>query len=635
MGAKPPFAPLKFAEAALKTERQPDGSLLLSSAQPLAPYARCIGEWLVDWAGKAPQRVFLAERATAGWRRITYAETLATARRIGSALLKRGLSPERPVVILSDNGIDHALLMLGALHVGIPVAPVSPAYSLMSKDHAKLKAIIQLLQPGLVYAADGVRFAAALDALKGLPEFSDSEIVIGANPVSGVPCKLFTDLPEGADAANEANNLAVDRAYAAVGPGTIAKFLFTSGSTGEPKGVINTQRMLCSNQQAIAQVWPFLADTPPVIVDWLPWNHTFGANHNFNMVLSNGGTLYIDDGKPMPGLIEKTVANLREIAPTIYFNVPRGFDMLIPFLEQDAELRRNFFSRLQMIFYAAAALPQNLWERLEQLSIRERGERVVMVSAWGSTETAPMVTTVHFPIERAGVIGLPAPGAEVKLVPNASKLELRVRGPNVTPGYWKRPDLTRAAFDTQGFYMIGDAGRFADPDDPAKGIEFDGRIAEDFKLLSGTWVHVGSLRIRGVAALAPLAQDLVIAGHDREEIGLLIFPNVPACRALCPDLPAEGENAVPLAQLLTDPRIRSRLQEGMRSLRDGGSGSSSFATRALIMAEPPTIDANEITDKGYINQRAVLTRRADLVAKLYAAESSETVIRLDAVAPPA
>ena len=618
MSAKPPFAPLKFAEPALKTEHQADGSLLLSSSQPLAPYARCIGEWLVDWAGRTPRQVFLAERAASGWRRITYAETLAAARRIGGALLRKNLSPRRPLAILSDNAIDHALLTLGALHVGIPVAPISPAYSLMSKDHAKLKGIVQLLQPGLIYAADGMRFAPALNALKELPEFADTEVIVGSNPPPDLACRLFADLPlEGDDAA-------VDRAFAAVGPATIAKFLFTSGSTGEPKGVINTQRMLCSNQQAIAQVWPFLDETPPVIVDWLPWNHTFGANHNFNMVLRNGGTLYIDDGKPMPGLVEKTAANLREIAPTMYFNVPRGFDMLIPFLEQDAELRRNFFSRLQMIFYAAAALPQNLWERLEQLSIRERGERVVMVSAWGSTETAPMVTTVHFPIERAGVIGLPAPGAEVKLVPNASKLELRVRGPNVTPGYWKRPDLTRAAFDAQGFYMVGDAGRFADPDDPAKGIEFDGRIAEDFKLLSGTWVHVGSLRVKGIAALAPLAQDLVIAGHDREEIGLLVFPNVPACRALCPDLPAEGEDAVPLAQLLNDPRIRSRLRAGMRALRDDGGGSSSFASRALIMAEAPTIDANEITDKGYINQRAVLTRRADLAAKLFS-ESAEVV----------
>ena len=617
MTAKPAFAALKFAEVALRTETQPDGSLLISSMQPLLPYARCIGDWLVEWAGKTPRQVFLAERVASGWRRITYSETLHATRRIGSALLARKLSPQRPVMILSDNGIDHALLALGAMHVGVPVAPVSPAYSLMSRDHAKLKSIFRLLQPGLIYALDNARFAPALQALASEAGFADTELVFSNNAPTDVASTLFSEL------SAELDDAAVDAAFAAINADTIAKFLFTSGSTGEPKGVINTQRMLCSNQQAISQVWPFLADTPPVIVDWLPWNHTFGANHNFNMVLKNGGTLYIDDGKPVPGLVEKTVANLQDVAPTIYFNVPRGFDMLIPFLEQDAALRRNFFSKLQMIFYAAAALPQNLWERLEQLSIRERGERVVMVSAWGSTETAPMVTTVHFPIERAGVIGVPAPGAVVKLVPNATKLELRVRGPNVTPGYWRRADLTEAAFDAQGFYMIGDAGRLVDPQDPSQGIAFDGRIAEDFKLMTGTWVHVGALRIAALAALAPLAQDIVVAGHDREEIGFLIFPNVAACRALCPELPDDGENAAPLAQVLNDPRIRSRVRNGMRSL--AGDGSSSLATRALLMEQPPSIDASEITDKGYINQRAVLTQRADLVLKLYS-ESAEIIL---------
>ncbi len=619
MTAKPAFAALQFAEVALSTEPQADGSLLISSRQPLAPYARCVGDWLVEWAGKTPQQVFLAERAPGGdWRRINYAQALDAVRRIGSALLARKLSPQRPVMMLSDNGIDHALLALGAMHVGVPVAPVSPAYSLMSKDHAKLKSIFRLLRPGLIYAVDGARFTPALQALRNEDGFGDSELVFSANPAAEAAGKLFSELSAGLDTA------ALDTAFAAVGPDTIAKFLFTSGSTGEPKGVINTQRMLCSNQQAISQVWPFLAQTPPVIVDWLPWNHTFGANHNFNMVLKNGGTLYIDDGKPVPGLVEKTVANLREIAPTIYFNVPRGFDMLIPFLEQDAALRRNFFSKLQLIFYAAAALPQNLWQRLEQLSIKERGERVVMVSAWGSTETAPMVTTVHFPIERAGVIGVPAPGAVLKLVPNASKLELRVRGPNVTPGYWKRADLTAAAFDAQGFYMIGDAGRLVDPADAGKGIEFDGRIAEDFKLTTGTWVHVGALRITALGALMPLAQDIVVAGHDRDEIGFLIFPNVAACRAMCPELPADGEHAVALAELLLDPRIRARVRDGMRSL--SGDGSSNFAARSLLLEQPPSIDASEITDKGYINQRAVLTQRADLVQKLFS--ESADVIRL-------
>ncbi|GMU49942.1 MAG: hypothetical protein AMXMBFR31_21680 [Candidatus Desulfobacillus denitrificans] len=608
-----PFSGLRFAPAAVEVERRADGVQVLRSPQPLQPYARCLGEHLERWAHEAPQRVFLAERAGDGWRRLTFGEALREARAIGAALLARGLSAERPAMVLSDNGIDHALLMLGAMHVGVPVAPISPAYSLMSKDYAKVKAIAGLLRPGLVYAADGSQFAGVLGAV----DFGGAEIVFGARPPAGRPATAFADLrrPPGAE---------VDRAYAAVGPDSVAKFLFTSGSTGEPKGVINTQRMLCSNQQAIAQLWPFLAEKPPVTLDWLPWNHTFGGNHNFNMMLANGGTLYIDGGKPAPGLIEKTVAALREASPTIYFNVPRGFDALIPFLERDAALRKGFFRDLQMIFYAAAALPQNLWQKLEELSVRERGQRTVMVSAWGATETAPMVTTVHFEIDRAGVIGLPAPGTELKLTPNENKLELRVRGPNVTPGYWKRPDLTREAFDEEGFYRIGDAGRFADAADPSKGIEFDGRIAEDFKLMSGIWVHVGALRVKALALLAPVAQDIVVAGHDREEAGFLVFANPVGCRGLCPDLPAEA----PLDQVLSDPRVVAHVRAGMARLRQEGGGSSTYATRALLMAEPPSIDASEITDKGYINQRAVLSRRAALVGRLYAEPSDAAVLRL-------
>ena len=609
--SKAPFASLRFAPAAVDVERRAGGALVLRSPQPLRPYARCLGEHLERWAREAPERVFLAERAGPVWRRLTFGEARAEARAIGAALLARGLSAERPAMVLSDNAIDHALLMLGAMHVGVPVAPISPAYSLMSKDYAKVKAIAALLKPGLVYAADGAKFSGVLAAV----DFGGAEIVLGASPPAGVKATAFADL-------RQAPGAEVDRAFAAVGPDTIAKFLFTSGSTGEPKGVINTQRMLCSNQQTISQLWPFLAEKPPVIVDWLPWNHTFGGNHNFNMMLANGGTLYIDEGKPAPGLIEKTVANLREVSPTIYFNVPRGFDALIPYLEQDAALRKNLFSELQLIFYAAAALPQNLWEKLEDLSVQERGKRTVMVSSWGATETAPMVTSVHYEIERAGVIGLPAPGTELKMVPNQGKLELRVRGPNVTPGYWKRPDLTREAFDEEGFYRIGDAGRFADPNDPARGIEFDGRIAEDFKLMSGVWVHVGALRVKALAALAPVAQDIVVAGHDREEAGFLVFANPPGCRGLCPDLPADA----PLEQVLADPRVVAHVRDGMAKLREEGGGSSTYAARAILMAEPPSIDANEITDKGYINQRAVLSRRAALVERLYAAGADAGVL---------
>jgi len=600
---KPGFASIDFAPAAVHIERRAGGEMILRSPQALAPYARCLGEHLERWARERPGAVLLAERAGSEWRQITYAQALAAARSIGTALLERDLSAERPVLVLSDNSVDHGLLMLGAMHAGVPIAPVSPAYSLMSRDFATIRAIVKLLQPGLVYAGDGAKFAAVLDAV----DFGGAELVLGESIPAGRKARAFQDLlatPAGPE---------IDAAFARINPDTIAKFLFTSGSTGEPKGVINTQRMLCSNQQAIQQLWPFLAQTPPVIVDWLPWNHTFGANHNFNMVLANGGSLYVDEGKPVPGLIEKTVANLREISPTIYFNVPRGFDALIPFLEKDEALRENFFRRLQLIFYAAAALPQNLWEKLEALSIRARGKRTTMVSAWGATETAPLVTSVHFEIERAGVIGLPAPGIELKLTPREGKLEMRVRGPNVTPGYWRRPELTALAFDPEGFYLIGDAGKFADAGDPAKGIEFDGRIAEDFKLMSGIWVHVGALRVHALALLAPVAQDIVVAGHDREDVGFLIFANHAGCRSLCPGLPADA----PIETVLADSRVRDHVRKGLRQLRSEHGGSSQHAARALLMAEPPSIDANEITDKGYVNQRAVLTRRAALVQKLY------------------
>jgi feruloyl-CoA synthase len=564
---------LRFAPAQVQLERRSDGTLLLRSPQKLAPYARAVGEWLVHWAAAAPERVFLAERAGEGWRRLTYREALSTVRRVGQALLERGLGAERPVAILSDNGIDHALLALGAMHVGVPVAPVSPAYSLMSKDFAKLKHIFELVRPGLVYAADADKFGAALGAVgaKATPL---------AELLGGEPTRR------------------VDDAFAALGPDTVAKILFTSGSTGLPKGVVNTQRMLCANQQMLAQAWPFVEDRPPVVIDWLPWNHTFGGNHNFNMVLRNGGTLYIDGGKPVPGLVEATVRNLKQVSGTMYFNVPRGYDLLLPYLEKDAELRATFFRDLDVLFYAAAALPQNLWQRIEKLALDERNGRLAMLSAWGSTETSPLATSVHFHMDRAGVIGLPVPGCELKLVPSAGKLEVRVRGANVTPGYYRREDLTSAAFDDEGYYRIGDAVRLADPADPAKGIEFDGRIAEDFKLATGTWVHVGAVRVKLIAAANPLIQDAVITGHDRDEVGALVFLNPAACAGLPPEALREG------------------LMRTLRALAQE-PGSSTHPVRLLIMNEPPSIDANEITDKGYMNQRAVLERRAALVEKLY------------------
>ena len=610
----------KFAPPRVEIERRADGAMVLRSPMPLGDHAPSVGAMLEAWAAAAPDRVFLAERPAhggEGWRSVTYEEARRAVRAVGQALLDRSLSAERPVLILAENGIDHALMVLGAMHVGIPVAPVSTAYARPSKDFAKLRYIADLVRPGLVFVDDPARCPAALDAV----DFGGAELVAGTAPAAGGRrCTPFADLAATSPRAGGA----VDAAFASVGPDTVAKILFTSGSTDLPKGVVNTHRMLCSNQQMIAQLWPFLGTRrPPVLVDWLPWNHTFGANHNFNLVLRHGGTMYIDGGKPAPGLVDRTVANLREVSPTLYFNVPRGYAMLIDRLEADAELRDRFFRELELIFYAGAALPQSLWTRLEALSFAARGEIVPMVSSWGLTETAPMATSVHFPIDRAGIIGLPGPGIELKLVPADDKLEMRVRGPNVTPGYWKRPDLTAACFDEEGFYRTGDAALFADPADPRRGIVFDGRIGENFKLLSGTWVNVGALRVAAIAAAAPVIEDAVVAGHDRDEIGLLVFPNLAGCRSLCPDLPADA----PVADLVAAPAVRAALAAGLARHNAACGGASSMRIpRALFLTEPPSIDANEITDKGYINQRAALTRRAPWVERLYAEPRDPAVV---------
>ena len=607
-----PRASPAFAPARVEVEKLPDDSFILRSPMKLEPHASNICIYLGQWAAREPARTFLAERDShKRWRKLSYGEALERVRAIAQGLLERGLTADRPVMILSDNGIENGLLQLGAMYAGIPVAPISPAYSLSSKDFGKLRHVFDLVRPGLVFAADGAPFAAAFAALS----LGDVETVVARNAPDGFNGTAFSEL------AATPPTAVLDAAMARIGPDTVAKILFTSGSTGLPKGVINTHRMMCSNQQAIAQIWPFVTERPPVLVDWLPWNHTFGGNHNFNMILRNGGTLYIDAGKPAPGLVEESVANLGDIAPTLYFNVPRGFDIILPFLEQDSGLRDHFFSNLDTIFYAAAALPQNLWQRLEALSLAARGERIAMTSAWGATETAPLAAGVHFPIDRAGVIGIPVPGCELKMMPNGGKLEMRVRGTNVTPGYYKRDDLTREAFDAEGFYKIGDAGKLADPDDPAKGILFDGRVAEDFKLLTGSWVSVGTLCIAAVAAGAPLLQDVVVAGHDRDEIGLLVFLNITGAAEA-----AGLEAGTPVPELAASEKLRAALRTGLSAHNAAHSGSSQRIARVLILSEPPDIDANEITDKGYINQRAILDRRSALVETLFSGDPEVILI---------
>jgi feruloyl-CoA synthase len=585
-----------FAPAAVVATEE-HGRLVLRSPTPLPEPARSVGTWLLRWAKEAPTRVFLTETTRDGVRVVDYGAALEAVRGIAGGLLELGATPTRPVMLLSDNGVDHALVQLAAMHVGVPAAPVSPAYSVVSRDQARLREIAAVLRPSVVFAESRGPYARALAALAEV--VPDAQVVIGDEDLGRLLTRAVDD--------------AVDDAAARVGPDTIAKILFTSGSTGAPKGVINTQRMLCSNQAAIAAVWPLLAARPPVVVDWLPWSHTFGGNHNFFMVLRHGGTLHVDPGRPLPGRIEQTVARLRAVSPTLYFNVPRGFDALVPFLEQDDALAERFFAELDLLFYAAAALPQSIWDRLERVARRHRAGGVPFVSAWGSTETSPLVTSVHFPIPRAGVIGLPAPGCELALVPEGDKLEMRVRGPNVTPGYWEVGGGVRPLpLDEHGFLRTGDAGRLEDPAEPARGVVFDGRTAENFKLTSGTWVAVGELRLRVVSACAPDVQDVAIAGHDRDAVTLVVFA--------APGVAPEG--------------LPSRLRERLRAHNAAFPGSSHEVVRAIVAPTPPSIDDGEITDKGYLNQRAVLRARADLVERLYATPPPEDVVVVVEPTPP-
>lgn len=594
-------------------EERADGALILRSTEPLRWFPDRLTDCLAQWAAEAPDRTLVARRGHDGqWVRISYAQMLQRAQAVGQALLDMGISVERPVAILSDNDLEHLTLALGAMWAGVPFAPISSAYSLISQDYGKLRHIAGVVTPGLVFASDA-RYAKAIATVMpaDVPVvFTEGAAEAAADgPLAGRRVLGFDALL----AAVPGDSLAA--AHAAVGPDTIAKFLFTSGSTKAPKGVVNTHRMLCANQQMVRQCMAFLAEEPPVLIDWLPWNHTFGGNHNIGITLYNGGTLYIDDGKPTPKGIAQTLANLREIAPTVYFNVPKGFEEIATAMDTDHVLRDNLFKRCKAFMFAGAGLSQAVWDKLDAHGEAAVGERLRMVTGLGMTETAPACMFAVGTDTRSGHIGLPVPGVEVKLVKDAStggKWEIRFKGPNVMPGYWRAPEQTADAFDEEGFYRTGDAGRLIDPDDIQKGVFFDGRTAEDFKLSSGTFVSVGPLRAKIIAAGDPLVQDAVITGLNRDDVGALLFPRADECRKLA----GAGEEA-PLPDVLHAPVVRARFQALADQLWRDATGSASRVARLHVLAEPASIDKGEVTDKGSINQRAVLQHRDALVQALY------------------
>ncbi len=603
----PNYRPLAFGVTRVQLRMGAPGVHYLQAEQPLAEYPQRMSDRLQHWAQTAPERTFMARREKlpdgrrGDWRHVSYRQAWENARRIAQGLISRGLSAQRPVVILSENDLEHAQLAMGCMLAGVPFVPTSPPYSLVSQDFEKLRHVLNTVLPGMVFAADSARYGKAIQAAVN----ADVEVVLTTGAIEGRATTSFADLMATPATA------AVDTAMAATGPDTIVKFLFTSGSTKLPKAVINTQRMWCANQQQMTQSMPVLTLAPPVLLDWLPWNHTFGGNHNFGMVLYHGGTLFIDDGKPTPALMAETLRNLREIAPTVYFNVPTGFEAIAAAMQDDAALRKNFLSRVQMFFYAGAALAQPVWDSLFASAEQEIGERIVMTSGLGMTESGPFALFVASPNVRAGDLGVPTPGMELKLVDMDGKTEVRYRGPNITPGYWRAPQETAKHFDEEGFFCSGDAVQWIDEADVHQGLKFDGRIAEDFKLATGTFVSVGPLRAKIIAAGAPYIQDVVLTGINMKEVGAMVFPTQ-AVRAL-----SGLDAAAPMADVLASAPVLRKFQQVLNELAANATGSASRIARLCLLSEPPTIDRGEITDKGSINQRAVLTHRDAIVQALH------------------
>ncbi|WP_191602443.1 feruloyl-CoA synthase [Marinomonas algicola] len=613
------FHPIKVVAHPIDVINHADGVRVVNSQKPLGEYARCWTDQLEYWAQEAPERVFVAQRDAQGeWDNITYSQAVRRARQIASWLITQPVSNERPIVFLCGNSSEHLMLALAGMYVGVAHAPLSPAYSLIATDYSKLQGIFDILTPGMIVVDE---LAPYEKAIKAVCQDASTPVMVIKGDITPKQIENPTmsfgsvwDYPESGQ---------VDVENAKVNGDTIAKILFTSGTTGMPKGVINTQRMICANQVMIHQVMQFLKDQPPIMVDWLPWNHTFGGNHNVGIALYNGGSLYLDDGKPTEKLFHKTLKNLAELSPTVYFNVPKGFELLVKSLRADSDLAEKFFSRLQFTFFAAAGLAQHIWDDLDALAIQYTGKKIPMLTGLGCTETAPSATFASVEESTSGVIGVPAPGVSIKLVPNEGKLEARVKAVTVMPGYWRQPELTAKAFDEDGYYCLGDAFAFLDENEPQRGFRFDGRVSEDFKLDSGTWVSAGTLRAKFISAFAPFVQDAVLCGTNRSYITALVFPDWVHCRAILPrDLAITDE------ELINHPTIIAAFKEKLAAFTKQSTGGSTVVTRIALQSVPPSINHHEVTDKGSLNQRAVQAHRQDQVELLYKDPISNNVISL-------
>ena len=620
MGTLSVFDQLPTPSVTMTTDER--GVITLESDMPLLAYSRRIGDWLIKWAGQKPDTVFIAERAgtdcvqASAWRTLTYGEFYRQVQHLAQGMINAGLDGSRPVIVISGNSVDHALVKMAAMHIGIPVTSLSVAYSMFPGKYERLVSACERLNPALVFAQQGRQFSQALSALNG-----DHQVLVsdGQQALPEVRQKITTlaammDCPVTEQ---------VQQRFEATGAENPAKYMLTSGSTGHPKVVVVTQRMMCANQQMIAQCWPFLEKTPPVVLDWLPWSHTFGTNHNFNLVLRNGGSFYIDEGRPMPGLVEKMAANIKAVKPTLFFNVPKGYEALLPLLQTDKKLAGAFFANLQLVFYAAASLSDMVWCSLRELA-RHHGRDPLFSTEWGSTETAPANTNVHWRLEHAGNIGVPMPGVSLKMVPNGSKLEVRVKGPNIFREYLQAPDKTAESFDNDGYYRIGDAGRMADPENPSAGIIFDGRVSEDFKLSTGTWVCVATMRKRVIEAFDGLVSDALITGHDQDYIGLVVFPG-PDIRRLAGDITGSGSGK----ELLSNQIVRSTFESALAVINARARGSSQKIQKVVLADSEPSLLEGEITDKGNLNQRKLLDTRRDLITRIYSDSSCDSIVISD------